>query len=243
MWPQSKPPGLCDFDAGLFGRLRAATRPDWEAYVDHRFVRELGAGTLPTACFRRFLSQEYLFLLHFARAWGLLAFKSTDLGGIRAASAGLAAILAEIPLHVTFSAAWGLGEAEMSAEPEAAETMLYTRYVLDTGMSGDTLDLLTAIMPCVAGYAEIGMRLAALPTATPEQNPYRDWITAYQSEPYQSSVAAAIDAFNQQGADVTDRRLAALTRIFATATRLEAAFWSMGLAAQVPDRNVWSIPG
>jgi hypothetical protein len=47
----------------------------------------------------------------------------------------------------------------MAAQPEAPETVNYTRYVLDIGHSGDALDLLVALMPCVAGYAEIGLGL------------------------------------------------------------------------------------
>lgn len=35
----------------LFDRLKAAALPDWNAYVDHRFVRQMGEGTLPSRCF------------------------------------------------------------------------------------------------------------------------------------------------------------------------------------------------
>ena len=39
----------------LFARLRTAARDDWQAYVRHEFVRKLGDGTLPHACFQRYL--------------------------------------------------------------------------------------------------------------------------------------------------------------------------------------------
>ena len=32
----------------LFARLRAACQPEWEAYTRHSFVKQLGAGTLPS---------------------------------------------------------------------------------------------------------------------------------------------------------------------------------------------------
>ncbi len=44
----------------------------------------------------------------------------------------------------------------MEALPEAAETMAYTRYVLESGLSGDLLDLHVALALCIIGYAEIG---------------------------------------------------------------------------------------
>ncbi len=52
----------------LFARLRAAAADDWEAYTGHAFVRRLGDGSMPEECFRHYLIQDYLFLIHFARA-------------------------------------------------------------------------------------------------------------------------------------------------------------------------------
>lgn len=51
----------------VFDRLKAATPADWQSYVDHDFVRQMGAGTLPQAAFRTYLVQDYLFLIQFAR--------------------------------------------------------------------------------------------------------------------------------------------------------------------------------
>ena len=52
----------------LFDQLKANCTHDWAAYVEHDFVRQLGAGTLPEAAFRQYLIQDYLFLIQFARA-------------------------------------------------------------------------------------------------------------------------------------------------------------------------------
>jgi thiaminase/transcriptional activator TenA len=54
----------------LFSRLVAAAAEPWRAYTKHEFVRLLASGSLPEVCFRRYLIQDYLFLVHFARAWG-----------------------------------------------------------------------------------------------------------------------------------------------------------------------------
>ncbi len=147
------------FELGLYGQLRQQAGRHWQDYVTHPFVQSLGAGTLPESAFRHYLTQDYLFLIHFARAYALLVSKLRTLPEMRMATASLNAIVSELPLHVDYCTRWGLNEAEMARQPEAAETMNYTRYVLDIGHSGDALDLLAALMPCVAGYAEIGLRL------------------------------------------------------------------------------------
>ena len=63
----------------LFARLVAASAEPWRAYTRHDFVLQLARGELPEAGFRRYLVQDYLFLLHFARAWGLAVYKSDTL--------------------------------------------------------------------------------------------------------------------------------------------------------------------
>lgn len=115
----------------LFDRLRAAVAEDWDRYTRHAFVRRLADGTLPEACFRHYLTQDYLFLIHFARAYALAAYKSERLEDMRKATAALSAILdLEMDLHVSYCAGWGLSREQMADTPEAPETLAYTRFVL-----------------------------------------------------------------------------------------------------------------
>ncbi len=114
--------------------MREAAGAVWPAYTRHDFVLALARGDLPEAAFRRYLVQDYLFLLHFARAWGLAVYKSETLAEMRRAHALVAATLdVEIGLHIDYCRGWGLSEAAMAAEPEALETIAYTRFVLDRG--------------------------------------------------------------------------------------------------------------
>lgn len=214
----------------LYHRLREGAGRDWRAYVEHDFVRQLADGSLPEACFRHYLIQDYLFLIQFARAYGLAAYKASDLEDIRAASAALGAIVdTEIRLHIEFCAGWGLSEADMASAPEAAETMAYTRYVLDRGMAGDLLDLHVALAPCIVGYAEIGAGIGEVA----EDHPYKAWIEMYASDDYRQVAADEIclldSLFERTGSEA---RLPDLQRTFDKATRLEADFWQMGLDAR-----------
>ena len=215
----------------LFDQLKANCTHDWAAYVEHDFVRQLGAGTLPEAAFRHYLIQDYLFLIQFARAYALAVYKSDTLPDMRQAAAGMSAILdIEIGLHVEFCAGWGLTEADMQSAPEASACMAYTRFVLERGMAGDLLDLHAALAPCIVGYAEIGAMLTADPDAMVDGNPYTPWIDMYAGNEYQE-VAASEKAFLD---DLLARRggpgrMATLSDTFTKATRLEVDFWQMGL--------------
>src|SRR5229473_844922 len=161
----------------LFLRLVAAAGDVWPAYTRHEFVLRLAGGDLPESAFRRYLVQDYLFLLHFARAWGLAIYKSETLADMRRAQSLVAATLdVEIGLHVEYCRAWGLSEAAMAAAREALETVAYTRFVLDRGLAGDRLDLEVALAPCIVGYAEIAAERLADPRTKRDGNPYRDWL-------------------------------------------------------------------
>ena len=224
-------------EQSLFSRLKAAAGGDWDAYTGHDFVRRLGDGSLPEACFRHYLGQDYLFLLHFARAYALAIYKAEDLEEMRAAATTVDALLnGEMTLHVSTCAGWGLSEADMAALPEDPRNMAYTRYVLERGMAGDLLDLLVALAPCVVGYAEIGSRLAADPATVAEGNPYGQWIETYAGEDYQGVARASIAqldrvAAKRLGGDPrASGRWGSLSATFTAATRLEIGFWEMGLS-------------
>lgn len=216
----------------IFDRLKAATTDDWNSYVDHAFVRQMGEGTLPQAAFRMYLVQDYLFLIQFARAWALAAYKSRTPADIRAAQAGLAAILDETELHVRLCARWGLSQLDIESAPEHQATVAYTRYVLDCGAAGDLLDLHVALAPCVIGYAEIGRNLTPEGVEVLAEHPYREWIGEYAGPGYQSVAAAARKHLDELASrSMTEQRFEELAASFAKASRLEADFWQMGLAS------------
>jgi thiaminase (transcriptional activator TenA) len=218
----------------LFPRLVGAADLAWRAYTRHQFVLLLASGKLPEACFRRYLVQDYLFLLHFARAWGLAIYKSETLAEMRRAQRLVAATLdVEIGLHIEYCRGWGLSETAMASEPEALETIAYTRFVLDQGLAGDRLDLEVALAPCIIGYGVIAAERIGDPGTRLEGNRYREWLEMYAGSDYQSLAREAETALDEQFARRGgEGRFRSLAAGFATAARLEADFWQMGLGAQ-----------
>ena len=213
----------------LFETLRDRCAAEWDAYTRHDFVEQLGAGTLALPVFQDYLIQDFHFLVQFARANALATYKSRTLADLKAAHAATGAILAETELHLTLTERWGIPRPELEAAAEKQATVAYTRYVLDSGMAGDLLDLHVALAPCTIGYAEIGARLQPR-LAEHSDHPYREWIAEYSGEEFATASRAAVaqlDALTAGG--LSDRRLGELTEVFRTATRLEADFWQQAL--------------
>lgn len=215
----------------LLSHLIDANKRDWESYIHHEFVRKIGDGTLPRECFEHYLKQDYVFLIHFARAFGLAAFKSKTVAELKQAKDSLSGIVdIELGLHIQYCKSWGISESELFATVESTANMAYTRYVLERGMAGDLLDLNVALAPCIVGYAHVANWLSKQSFLIEENNPYLDWINMYASQDYQSVAnahAAALD--NTNLASIDRKRLTELSNSFGAATRLEIDFWEMGL--------------
>jgi thiaminase/transcriptional activator TenA len=214
---------------GLFGRLLHDAAPEWNAYTRHGFLTALAAGTLPQADFRAYLVQDYLYLIQFARAYALALYKSSGLAEMGRMANAIAAVLAEMPLHVGLCESWGLTEADMQAAPESTALLAYSRFLLDCGQRGDLLDLLTALSVCVVGYGDIGARLLADPATMLAGNPYRAWIETYGGPAYRRVAEDALETLHDVAATrFAEGRYPELLGIFRIACRLEAEFWQAG---------------
>lgn len=221
-----------DYGSRVFALWREAAGEEWRAYTRHAFVEGLADGSLPREAFLHYLVQDYVFLVHFSRAWAMAVVKSESLEEMRLAAGTVDALVNhEMRLHVETCACAGIAEEALFRAEEAAENLAYTRFVIDAGVSGDFLDLMAALAPCVLGYGEIGARLGREATS----DAYADWIGTYAGDEYQSvcrSVGALIDsaAAARIGNEPNiSPRWSALCRRFRTATRLEVGFWDMGL--------------
>ena len=228
LWIYLTPKQVCKLN--LFDQLKASHSDEWEAYTRHNFVKQLGLGTVPKEAFQHYLKQDYLFLIEFAKCFALAAYKSTSLDDIKRAKEGLVAITdLELDLHLKYCAEWGIDRADLDGLVSSPANKAYTDYVMKCGLNGNLLDLYVALSPCAVGYGEIGRRLKQS-SAADISNPYQDWIDMYSSEDYLESVEDMKSYLDKlAGPKLSEVRLAELSKIFKTATCLEANFWQMGL--------------
>ncbi|KAH8114197.1 Ribokinase-like protein [Phellopilus nigrolimitatus] len=219
--------------------LIRSNAPVWKAYVEHQFVRQLGAGTLPRANFLHFIKQDYQYLRYYARAYGLLVAKARRFADVARAAETIQNVLREVTLHRAYCAdALGVGEAELeTGTPESPATAAYGAYLLDVGLHGDETKLLVALAACLLGYGEVGRWLAAEARRGADAwvvwagNPYLKWMEDYAGAPYQAAVRTGLDLLERAAAEdpPSPRRLAEWTETWGKCTLLEKQFWDMAM--------------
>ncbi|KAK4570334.1 trifunctional hydroxymethylpyrimidine kinase/phosphomethylpyrimidine kinase/thiaminase [Recurvomyces mirabilis] len=211
---------------------RDDVKKSWHDYTHHEFVEKMGDGTLPRETFKYYMIQDYLYLIHFARANALAGYKAKKLDDIASAAQIVTHIRHEVNLHLEECKDFGLTQSDIEQYEESQACTAYTRYVLDIGQSEDWLALQLSLLPCLLGYGVIARRLHGLQsTDPPEPNQYLTWINNYVAEDYTSAIEKGCALIEKHAVKQSPSRIEDLVSIFVHATKMEIGFWEMGARA------------
>ncbi len=221
--------------------LRAAAGPIWAAQVEHPFVRGLENGSLDPEIFKRWVIQDYRYLMEFARVFAWATAKADTLASMAWYAGVLDLTLnTEMELHREYAGRFGLSQEDLEAEPMWPTTRAYTDFLIRTAADGDMLDLLAALLPCAWGYVELARELAR--GDPPEDQRYRDWIDQYASPEFAEAADWLRDEMDRLAQGISEDKRARLREIFLVSSRYEWRFWEMCWKGEAwdpdPDRTV-----
>lgn len=220
---------------GLSADLRAAANEIWDAQHRHPFVRGIGDGTLDLERFRYWIRQDYLFLIEYSRLLALAAARAPDLDTMRRfADLGHETLHEEMDLHRAYCADLGIAVADLEREQMMPTTRGYTDFMLRTAAVGDFAELVAALLPCMWGFNEIGLRLAA--GGAPGDERYARWIDMYSSEEFTALVDWLRELTDRIGAELSGAPYDRMRDLFLTSSRYELAFWEMAWTSETWPR-------
>jgi len=209
--------------------LRASADALWQAQHDHPVVRGIGDGSLPVEHFARYVRQDYLFLIEYARLLALGAARAPDLATMRRfAELAQAILVEEMDLHRAFAAELGVTEAELEAERPAPETSAYTNFLVRTAATGDFAELAAALLPCMWGYAEVGARLAE--RGPPADERYALWVQTYAAPEFAELADWCRELVDRLAGDLGEEGRARMRRAFLACSHYELRFWDTAVA-------------
>jgi thiaminase/transcriptional activator TenA len=207
-------------------QLRAAADEVWQAQHDHPFVRGIGDGTVDLEQFKRWVRQDYLFLVQYCRLFGLAAARAPDLPTLaRFAELLWSTATTEMDLHRSYAAQFGIAPPELEAEEMAPVTRGYTDFLLRAGATGDFCELAAALLPCMWGFSEIGQRLAA--RAKPEEPRCAAWIDAYAGKEFARQASWCRELVDHLADDAGPAQRERMREAFLVSSRYELAFWDV----------------
>ena len=219
--------------SNVFLLLKKKYLHEWKLYTEHAFVEKLSNNKLLEDKFLNYLIQDYLFLIQFSKAWSLAIVKSDNLEEMKICANTVNGLINfEMDLHIKLCKKYGISKKDLINAEEKNKNIAYSRYVLESGYSGDFLDLITPLIPCVIGYAEIG---DSLKNYKPSNQMYKSWIQTYSGEEYQNiskSVGKLFDSavLNRLGKGFyRTSKWKSIQKKFKIAVLLEIDFWEMAL--------------
>jgi len=187
------------------------------------FNRELAAGTLALERFHRYIVQDALYLVQFARALAIAAAKAPDAVTIAfLARSAETAVAVERMLHERYLVEFGIDPATLATAEQSPDCLAYTSFLLAIAHQEPWEVLIAALLPCFGIYWEVGCRIA---TETNADNRYRAWIETYADPQFGEAVAQVTVIANRAAEGATEATRARMLSAFVRAAQYEWLFW------------------
>lgn len=185
----------------------------WQRILDHPFVAETSAGTLPRTSFDRWLVEDHYFVVSFRAFLTALTEVAPDRTARDVLAGGLAALTPELELFETEAAARGL---DLTAEPSLLN-LGYSSYLQACVNAGWPVGI-TVLYAAEKAYYDAW---ASVRDSTGPDTPYVGFIANWSSPEF----AAYVD---QLGALVDREELTDELQVaFGRVARFEIAFWDL----------------
>ena len=229
MSPTTLPTGLGVRPAGsLTEQLWTAGGPVVEAILDHPFLNELAAGTLPDEVFRTYLVQDVRYIADFVRAMSVAAGRLRTRPGTALLSRRAGEIAGEHELHEQLMADFAVTAEQVAATPSSPTTAGYVSWVTALVYAEPLEEALAGLMACPWVYWEVGKAL--LHGGCPDPR-YQSWIERYGGEVPAVNLPPWLDLVDEVGAACTPAQRTAAAERFATGCRWEYLFWDSAYRA------------
>ncbi len=133
-----------------------ASRPIWEGYLSHPFVRGIADGSLAVEKFRFYLLQDYLYLFDYAKVFAQGVVKSQEPEVMRTFASYVASILnGELEIHRGYMRRMGITEERAETEKPTLSNLSYTAYMRAVAAEEGPAEIMAAVLSCALSYEYI----------------------------------------------------------------------------------------
>jgi thiaminase/transcriptional activator TenA len=203
-------------------QLKQRHADKWIEATHHRFIAQLGDGTLDRAVFRDYFIQDYVFVIDLARFSALAIAKSPGLAEARPIHAFLSNLLgAEDALFQTAFDQLDVDPEEYHSATANDVIREFSKFLIQVGYEGTWPQICTVLAVTEGVYLDWGQRLAS-EGANPGDELYQGWIDLHTE-----AVLGDFVAFlNGQVGEITEQ----VESAFLMALEFETNFWNASFA-------------
>lgn len=201
--------------------LWEGTASTYQRILELPFIRELAKGTLSVDRFARYLQQDALYLVEFARALSLIASKANFADDIISfIKFAEAAIVSEREIHDYYFAQYKI---DCCVEKNSA-CFAYTHYLISTAATRSLEESVAAVLPCFWIYRDVGNYIYQHYEGN---NPYERWILTYADEGFSRVVDEALSIAERMYKGASLRVQSEMKKLALQSSALEWQFWDV----------------
>jgi len=213
-------------------QLRAGADFVWQRVFSHSFITELRDGLLPLEKFRYYVKEDYAFLLEFARCLGLATAKAEGLGTMQTLSSLLdSSLTTEVRMLEGLGQKLRISEQELHRSEPSPTTLAYTHHLLHVAYSGTLGEILSAMLPCMWSYQEIGDRIGNS-SALRINRIYGEWCSTYTTEDYRELVQWYRNLLDRFAYGCGESVRSRMRTHYMLSSKYEYLFWDMAYAEE-----------
>ena len=197
----------------------------WDKVVNHRFVLELGEGTLDARVFDTYFDQDYLFLRDWVILLSMAAAKSQSFDSARHTVGFLYLGLGgEEGLFRKAFNERGLSDEDVLGIQYKQTPLAYSGYLRKWAHEGSFLEVIAVLLAVEWPYLVWAKRLTK-EGKTPENYYYQTWIDIHASDEMSGFVNWMIETLDN--GDLTQKEILNVKQIFHDVLRYEVMFFDM----------------
>ncbi len=209
--------------------LYESSKKIWDKYLEHPFLKEIGEGSLNKDKFRKYLIQDYLYLIEYAKVYAMACVKSRNLKELKKFNDGVTgSIETESANHIMYLKNFGedIEKLEFKYDLNLVNES-YTSFMKAIALTGTIEEIVAAVLPCTWSYNYIGLKLKEKYKNNLEGNFYKSWIESYCDDEYINFTNEWIDFTNEICENLDEKQKEKLKDIFVKASIYELEFWNM----------------
>jgi thiaminase/transcriptional activator TenA len=222
-------------DERFTDHLRERSEPDWTAATEHRFAREVGAGTIDDAVFRRYLVQDYAFVETLVRVIGSAVAQAPSTREQAELAAFLDTVTGDEDDYFGRSFdALDVPDGDRTDPDLAPVTREFRDHLLAAARTGGYAETLAVLVPAEWVYFEWAS--AAAQGEMPDPFHLAEWIDLHANPGFRDVVAWLRAELDREAPELAPRRRDRIERLFERTVELEVGVFDMAYG-ETPGRR------